>query len=269
MNPARTSQPVGAGLAAAGQWRADRVPGAPVGGRGWSGPAAPWKVTAYRALAAQWCQVVTLPASWGCGLAAVLLSVLASLSVRQQVPVGVDFGFSQAAWAWVMFPQVAFLALGLVLSGAEHSCAQGRMSLLVLPVRGAVWAARVLVTGALALVVALVLGLLAAWACPAGLTGQVVVLARVVLWLGLAALLGLGAGEVLRSPTAAGVTALCLVVVAPAAKQVLGYAVVWLPGAAASEWVSGVHTSRAAVVLAAWAVAAVLGGGVRLMRTEA
>ena len=95
-----------------------------------------------RALHAELLKVVTLPAIWWSAAVAGAAAIATMMSVLQNVVDGRDFGFEEIAPTWTLAVQIGFVAAGVIVSGAEHSSAQGMTSLLVTPVRGRLVAAR-------------------------------------------------------------------------------------------------------------------------------
>ena len=225
------------------------------------------------ALRGELLKAVTLPAMWWTAAVTGAAGIVIIMSALQNSEGGRSFGFEDIAPTWTLAVQIGFVAAGVIVSGAEHSSAQGMTSLLVTPVRGRLVAARlaVLIGGGLAAACALVaMGVVA---CPRTSSAALWAGGRTVVWLTAALLLAEGIGEIVRSATGAATAAAVLVVLAPQLASILGDAVDWLPGQAGQIWVAG-GASRDGVVTAglialAWTTAATAGGAARLVRADA
>lgn len=199
-------------------------------------------------------------------------SALVLTALRQDAPptgsVSAE-AIATALWVWAGLVQTGFLAMGLLMATKEHTSALCRTTLLVTPRRGRVWAGRlvVLATAALPVAVALTATALAVLdQHPA--RASVEAAARTGAWLVAVALLAVGTGAILRHVLATASVLLLLVVVAPATARALGPWATWLPGVAAQDWVREGAWRDGAVVLT-WVAAALVAGGLRLVRSDA
>ena len=226
-----------------------------------------------RALRGELLKAVTLPAMWWTAAVTGAAGIVIIMSALQNGEGGRSFGFEDIAPTWTLAVQIGFVAAGVIVSGAEHSSAQGMTSLLVTPVRGRLVAARLAVLIGGGLVVACALVAMGVVACPRTSSAALWAGGRTVVWLTAALLLAEGIGEIVRSATGAATAAAVLVVLAPQLASILGDAVDWLPGQAGQIWVAG-GASRDGVVTAglialAWTTAATAGGAARLVRADA
>lgn len=239
----------------------------------------PWAVRAEALKAAdlpalRWTAALTAAAS------ALMLIVLhgsgsepTASNQAQQDPTAVaqaaGYGFDAVAWTWTTLVQIGFLVAGLLLTTGEHTSTAGRTTLLVVPRRGAVWAARLTVLALLAAAAAALLVATGLVTCPEATTRESVAAAgRTAVWLVAAAVMAGGAGAALRQTLGAATVVLVLVVVAPVAADLLGDAATWLPGPAARAWVREASWADGAVVLG-WTATAMTAGGLRVVRTDA
>ena len=226
-----------------------------------------------RALRSELLKVATLPAMWWTLLVTAGLGAAIILSALQNDTGGRAFGFDQIAPTWTLAVQIGCVAAGVIMSGAEHSSAQGATTLLVTPARARLAAARLgALTGA-GLVTASVLVSVGVVMCPEISAAALRAGGRSVVWLTAALLLAAGLGEILRSTTGAATAAVVLVVLAPQVAVIAGDAARWLPGQAGQIWVAAAGP-RADVVMAglvvlAWTAVAQAGGILRLIRSDA
>ena len=225
-----------------------------------------------RALHAELVKVVTLPAMWWSAVVAGAAAVATMMSVLHGVLDGRGLGFEEVAPVWALAVQIGFVAAGVAAAGAEHSTAQGMTSLLVMPARGRLAVARLIVLAGAGLVVAGVLVGASLAACPAMSMTALWAGGRTVVWLTAVLLLSAGLGAALRSVVGASTAAVVLVILAPQLAVFLGDAARWLPGQAAQIWLAA-DTSRADVtsaglIILAWTTAAQIAGIVRLVRAE-
>ena len=246
-----------------------RVGRARTGGLGGAGAGSPWG----RALRGELLKAVTLPAMWWTAAVAGAAGIVIIMSALQNSEGGRSFGFEDIAPTWTLAVQIGFVAAGVIVSGAEHSSAQGMTSLLVTPVRGRLVAARLAVLIGGGLVVACALVAMGVVACPRMSAATLWAGGRTVVWLTAVLLLAAGIGEIVRSATGAATSAVVLVVLAPQLAMVMGDAVDWLPGQAGQIWVAGA-ASRGDVVAAglialAWTATATAAGAARLVRADA
>ena len=243
--------------------------GARTVGRGGAGAGSPWG----RALRGELLKAVTLPAMWWTAAVTGAAGIVIIMSALQNGEGGRSFGFEDIAPTWTLAVQIGFVAAGVIVSGAEHSSAQGMTSLLVTPVRGRLVAARLAVLIGGGLVVACALVAMGVVACPRMSAATLWAGGRTVVWLTAVLLLAAGIGEIVRSATGAATSAVVLVVLAPQLAMVMGDAVDWLPGQAGQIWVAGA-ASRGDVVAAglialAWTATATAAGAARLVRADA
>ena len=224
------------------------------------------------ALRAELVKVVTLPAMWwsaavACGAAAVTM-----MSVLRDVVDGRGLGFEEVAPVWALAVQIGFVAAGVAAAGAEHSTAQGMTSLLVMPARGRLAVARLIVLAGAGLVAASVLVGVSLAACPTMSTEALWAGGRTVVWLTAVLLLSAGLGAALRSVIGASTAAVSLVILAPQLAVFLGDAARWLPGQAAQIWLaadaSRVDVTSAGLIVLDWTAAAQTVGIVRLVRAN-
>ena len=246
-----------------------RVGRARTGGLGGAGAGSPWG----RALRGELLKAVTLPAMWWTAAVAGAAGIVIIMSALQNSEGGRSFGFEDIAPTWTLAVQIGFVAAGVIVSGAEHSSAQGMTSLLVTPVRGRLVAARlaVLIGGGLAAACALVaMGVVA---CPRMSAAALWAGGRTVVWLTAVLLLAAGIGEIVRSATGAATSAVVLVVLAPQLAMVLGDAARWFPGQAGQIWLTAAESqadvTSAGLIILAWTTAAQMAGIVRLVRADA
>ena len=225
-----------------------------------------------RALRAELVKVVTLPAMWWSAAVAGAAAVATMMSVLRDVVHGWGLGFEEVAPVWALAVQIGFVAAGVAAAGAEHSTAQGMTSLLVMPARGRLAVARLIVLAGAGLVVAGVLVGASLAACPAMSMTALWAGGRTVVWLTAVLLLSAGLGAALRSVVGASTAAVVLVILAPQLAVFLGDAARWLPGQAAQIWLAA-DTSRADVtsaglIILAWTTAAQAAGIIRLVETD-
>ena len=243
--------------------------GARTVGRGGAGAGAPWG----RALRGELLKAVTLPAMWWTAAVTGAAGIVIIMSALQNSEGGRSFGFEDIAPTWTLAVQIGFVAAGVIVSGAEHSSAQGTTTLLVTPARARLAAARLgALTGA-GLVTASVLVSVGVVICPEISAAALRAGGRSVVWLTAALLLAAGLGEILRSTTGAATAAVVLVILAPQVAVIAGDAARWLPGQAGQIWVAAAGP-RADVVMAglvalAWTAVAQAGGILRLIRSDA
>ena len=224
------------------------------------------------ALRAELVKVVTLPAMWWSAAVAGAAAAVTMMSVLHGVLDGRGLGFEEVAPVWALAVQIGFVAAGVAAASAEHSTAQGMTSLLVMPARGRLAMARLMVLTGAGLVAASVLVGVSLAACPAMSTEALWAGGRTVVWLTAVLLLSAGLGAALRSIIGASTAAVVLVILAPQLAAFLGDAARWLPGQAAQIWLAA-DTSRADVtsaglIVLAWTAAAQVAGIVRLVRAD-
>ena len=226
-----------------------------------------------RALHAELVKVVTLPAMWWSAVVAGAAAVATMMSVLRDVVDGRGLGFEEVAPVWALAVQIGFVAAGVAAAGAEHSTAQGMTSLLVMPARGRLAVARLMVLTGAGLVAASVLVGASMAACPTMSTAALWAGGRTVVWLTAVLLLADGLGTALRSVIGASTAAVVLVVLAPQLAVFLGDAARWLPGQAAQIWLaagaSQADVTSAGLIILAWTTAAQTAGIVRLVRADA
>ena len=225
------------------------------------------------ALRAELVKVVTLPAMWWSAAVAGAAAVATMMSVLRDVVDGRGLGFEEVAPVWALAVQIGFVAAGVAAAGAEHSTAQGMTSLLVMPARGRLAVARLMVLTGTGLVASSVLVGASLAACPTMSTAALWAGGRTVVWMTAVLLLSAGLGAALRSIIGASAAAVVLVILAPQLAVFLGDAARWLPGQAAQIWLA-VDASRADVtsaglIILAWTAAAQVAGIVRLVRADA
>ena len=225
-----------------------------------------------RALHAELVKVVTLPAMWWSAAVAGAAAVATMMSVLRDVPDGRGLGFEEVAPVWALAVQIGFVAAGVAAAGAEHSTAQGMTNLLVMPARGRLAVARLIVLAGAGLVAASVLVGASLAACPTMSTEALWAGGRTVVWMTAVLLLSAGLGAALRSVVGASTAAVVLVILAPQLAVFLGDAARWLPGQAAQIWLAA-DASRAAVtsaglIILAWTAAAQAAGIIRLVRAD-
>ena len=224
------------------------------------------------ALRAELVKVVTLPAMWGSAAGAGAAAAATMMSVLRDVVDGRGLGFEEVAPVWALAVQIGFVAAGVAAAGAEHSTAQGMTSLLVMPARGRLAAARLMVLTGAGLVAASVLVGVSLAACPTMSTAALWAGGRTVVWMTAVLLLSAGLGAALRSVVGASTAAVVLVILAPRLAVFLGDAARWLPGQAAQIWLaadtSRVDVTSAGLIVLAWTTAAQIAGIVRLVRAN-
>ena len=225
-----------------------------------------------RALHAELVKVVTLPAMWWSAAVAGAAAVATMMSVLRDVVDGRGLGFEEVAPVWALAVQIGFVAAGVAAAGAEHSTAQGMTNLLVMPARGRLAVARLIVLAGAGLVAASVLVGASLAACPTMSTEALWAGGRTVVWMTAVLLLSAGLGAALRSVVGASTAAVVLVILAPQLAVFLGDAARWLPGQAAQIWLAA-DASRAAVtsaglIILAWTAAAQAAGIIRLVRAD-
>lgn len=241
---------------------------------------------------AEWSRIWSLRSSW----ILALVTAVAVLGVGALIGNDVasdPAGAPQDADAWeggqltAMFALFGILALSAVTATADHATGGIVPTLQWTPRRGVLLTARtgVIVATVTLLGVLLVTGAsLLVWASAPTLglpvAGGLKVLGGVGFVLAGGALLAVGLGLLLRSTAGALVTVIALILVLPMLVAQLPYA--WaadlsalLPGSSALHLIFGegpsddmtVASSR--LTLAGWAVAALIAGGWRLLRTDA
>jgi len=240
---------------------------------------------------AEWRRIWSVRSSWVLALvtaAAVLgIGTLIGIDIANGPPPPADANAWRGGRPTAMFALFGVLALSVVTATADHGTGGITPTLQWTPRRGVLLAARVGVIAATttALGVLLVSGasvavqlLLPTLGLPLGNGAEV--LGGLALIFVTGALLGVGTGLALRSTAGGLVTVIGLVLVLPTLLAQLPYD--WavdlsahLPGSSAMFLIYGegpkddmtVASSR--ITLVAWAVAAVLAGGWRLLRSDA
>ena len=225
-----------------------------------------------RALRAELVKVVTLPAMWWSAAVAGAAAAATMMSVLRDVVDGRRLGFEEVAPVWALAVQIGFVAAGVAAAGAEHSTAQGMTSLLVMPARGRLAVARLMVLTGTGMVASSVLVGASLAACPAMSTAALWAGGRTVVWTTAVLLLSAGLGAALRSVIGASTAAVSLVILAPQLAAFLGDAARWLPGQAAQIWLAA-DTSRADVasaglIILAWTTTAQAASIIRLVRAD-
>lgn len=224
------------------------------------------------ALRAELVKVVTLPAMWWSAAVAGAAAAATMMSVLRDVVDGRDLGFEEVAPVWALAVQIGFVAAGVAAAGAEHSTAQGMTSLLVMPARGRLAVARLMVLTGTGLVASSVLVGASLAACPTTSTAALWAGGRTVVWMTAVLLLSAGLGAALRSIIGASAAAVVLVILAPQLAAFLGDAARWLPGQAAQIWLaadaSRADVTSAGLIILAWTAAAQVAGIVRLVRAD-
>ena len=224
------------------------------------------------ALRAELVKVVTLPAMWWSAAVAGTAAAVTMMSVLRDVVDGRGLGFEEVAPVWALAVQIGFVAAGVAAASAEHSTAQGMTSLLVMPARGRLAVARLMVLTGAGLVAASVLVGVSLAACPATSTEALWAGGRTVVWLTAVLLLSAGLGAALHSIIGASTAAVSLVILAPQLAVFLGDAARWLPGQAAQIWLaadaSRADVTSAGLIVLAWTTAAQIAGIVRLVRVN-
>ena len=241
---------------------------------------------------AEWARIWSVRSSW------VLVLVTAVAVVGLGVLIGLDAaddpsGVPADATAWdggqpsAMFALFGILALSVVTSTADHGTGAIVPTLQWTPRRGVLLAARagvVVATATLLGVLLVTAASVVVWAIVPGIDLPAADGAELLGGLGFvyatAALLAVGLGLVLRSTAGGLVTVIALVLVLPPLLAQLPYD--WavslsalMPGSNALYLIAGegpsddmtVASSR--LTLTAWALAAALAGGWRLLRTDA
>ena len=224
------------------------------------------------ALRAELVKVVTLPAMWWSAAVAGAAAVATMMSVLRDVVDGRGLGFEEVAPVWALAVQIGFVAAGVAAAGAEHSTAQGMTSLLVMPARGRLAVARLMVLTGTGLVASSVLVGASLAACPTMSTAALWAGGRTVVWMTAVLLLSAGLGAALRSIIGASAAAVVLVILAPQLAVFLGDAARWFPGQAAQIWLaagaSQADVTSAGLVILAWTAAAQIVGIIRLVRAD-
>ena len=225
-----------------------------------------------RALHAELVKVVTLPAMWWSAAVAGAAAVATMMSVLRDVVDGRGLGFEEVAPVWALAVQIGFVAAGVAAAGAEHSTAQGMTSLLVMPARGRLAVARLMVLTGTGLVASSVLVGASLAACPTMSTAALWAGGRTVVWMTAVLLLSAGLGAALRSIIGASAAAVVLVILAPQLAVFLGDAARWFPGQAGQIWLTAAESqadvTSAGLVILAWTSAAQMAGIVRLVRAD-
>ena len=226
-----------------------------------------------RALHAELVKVVTLSAMWWSAAVAGTAAAVTMMSVLRDVVDGRGLGFEEVAPAWALAVQIGFVAAGVAAAGAEHSTAQGMTSLLVMPARGRLAVARLIVLAGAGLVAASVLVGASLAACPTMSTEALWAGGRTVVWMTAVLLLSAGLGAALRSIIGASAAAVVLVILAPQLAVFLGDAARWFPGQAGQIWLTAAESqadvTSAGLIILAWTTAAQMAGIVRLVRADA
>ena len=93
-------------------------------------PGRPWG----RALRGELLKAVTLPAMWWTAAVTGAAGIAIIMSALQNGEGGRSFGFEDIAPTWTLAVQIGFVAAGVIVSGAEHSSAQGMTSLLTMEI---------------------------------------------------------------------------------------------------------------------------------------
>lgn len=241
---------------------------------------------------AEWSRIWTVRSSW------VFAVVTAAAVIGLGTLIGADTaddpsGPPADATAWdggrltAMFALFGVLAWSVVTATADHGTGGIVPTLQWTPRRGLLLAAR---AGVIVMTMTLLGVLLVGLACvvvwtflpdlglPLGAGART--LGGLALMFGCAALLGVGLGLLMRSAAGGLVTVIALVLVLPPLLANLPYdwaldVATVLPGSNALFLIFGegpsddMTTTSARCALAAWAVAAVIAGGVRLMRSDA
>ena len=225
-----------------------------------------------RALHAELAKVVTLPTMWWSAAVAGTAAAVTMMSVLHGVLDGQGLGFEDVAPVWALAVQIGFVAAGVAAAGAEHSTAQGMTSLLVMPARGRLAVARLMVLTGTGLVASSVLVGASLAACPTTSTAALWAGGRTVVWMTAVLLLSAGLGAALRSVIGASAAAVVLVILAPQLAVFLGNAARWLPGQAAQIWLaadaSRADVTSAGLTILAWTAAAQVAGIVRLVQAD-
>lgn len=240
-----------------------------------------------RATVAEWSRLWTLRSTWWALLAGAGIMLFVGAAAGSDAP-----GGGQAAPIWMpgqfaLVPgQFAFLLVVLLAVGGEYTTGAIRSTLQWVPRRGVLLTARLVVPVVFAAACAVVLAAasdLVAWAFLGGAAEVVVAdivasLARIALVVAFGCVLTVGCSLLLRSTAGALTTIFLLVLVLPIA---LGNTTVpalvtisdHLPGRAIVSLVvvdeTDLAASRIAVVMLAWAVAAMAAGGWSLLRRDA
>jgi ABC-2 type transport system permease protein len=242
-----------------------------------------------RSARAEWLRIWTVRSSWwlaaAVSVAVVGIGTLIGADLR-----GTPDSEFHTAWDagqfTAFFGLFGAIALAVITSTADHTTGAIVPTLQWTPRRGVLFAARagvtagtatllavLLVTAASLVVAAIVPVLGLPWSDGAGTLGMVAAVC------GCATLLGVGLGLVTRSTAAALVTSLALMLVLPLIMGNLPFA--WatevaerLPGSAALFLIFGgdfgaLTTGSAYATLGAWALAGVVAGGWRLVRSDA
>ena len=238
-----------------------------------------------RAVAAEWTRLVTVRSTWWSLLAATVLMLLIGAAAGAGHEGGDPAPIWQAAQIALVPSQFAFLLVVLLAVTSEYSSGGIRSTILWVPRRGVVFAARLLVPvafiAACAVIVAVATGLVA-W----GFLGQAaevvpgdiaVSLGRITVAIGFGGLLTVGLGLLLRS-TPGTLTAIFLLMLAlPIAlgnTGVSGLTTVsdYLPGRAVVSTLVvdevELPASTIATVMIAWTAASLFAGGWSLIRRD-
>lgn len=241
---------------------------------------------------AEWSRIWSVRSSWVfalvTGVAVVGLAAIIGSDAADD-PAGVPSDVS--AWdggrLTAMFALFGILALSVVTSTADHATGAIVPALQWTPRRGVLLAARagvIVATTTLLGVLLVAAASVVVWAFLPELGLPAREGARILGGLGFVyaagALLAVGLGLVLRSTAAALVTVVALVLVLPFLLAQLPYdwavdLAALMPGSGALHLIFGegpsddMTTASSRLTLGAWAVAALLGGGWRLLRTDA
>ncbi|WP_153393676.1 hypothetical protein [Ornithinicoccus halotolerans] len=241
---------------------------------------------------AEWGRIWSVRSSWAF-VGAITVAVVGVGTLMGYDASGDPAGVPPGASAWdagrqtAMFALFGITAMSVVTGAADDGTGGIVPTLQWTPRRGVLLAARAGVIAATASVLALVLVASASvvvwlFVPESGLPVRAgaEMLAGLGLVFGCGALLGVGLALVTRSTAAGLVSVLALMLVLPLLLAQLGYpwavtVAAHLPGAGALFLVFGegpsddMTTTSARLTLAAWAVAALAGGGWRLLRTDA
>lgn len=245
-----------------------------------------------RSVRAEWVKLRSIRSLYGCVLTTIGLSALLAIFLAWAISAGEAEEMNRAestaslGAAGVSIGQIAFLVLAALVITGEYSTGAIRSTLTAAPLRPVLLAAKAAVLAAVAAVVSAVSVLVSALVVAPmvevetettlGLLAEYVGYA--VLGVGLFALMVLGLGVLIRS-SAATITVTIAVMFVPAiisgmaANDTVSEIVSYGPGALQDALINGGNDSHsvatAGLLLAAWATAALVAGGITLSRRDA
>ncbi|MDO4887401.1 MAG: hypothetical protein Q3979_01660 [Actinomycetaceae bacterium] len=217
-----------------------------------------------RALTAEWRKLASLASTW---LTCAATAVLAALVAGSLAPRPDQAG--QAVRSVADVAAAGFIVLGALASTGEHAGGQIHRSLLCLPRRGRLLAAKAAVTVCLGGVLAAVTMLACAWAAGLPASRWAFVVAGCIHLTALAAIAA-AVGVILRGPVASLGTALvCLVVAPPLLRWSVLPTVIGQGAMEAALDGDGSAAAARIAALAAWTLAVWAVAAAHFMRTDA